>query len=45
VLVQGKSDVLRGFTQAEAGQLVALLTRLIANLDDVASAEAKSSDP
>jgi MarR family transcriptional regulator for hemolysin len=39
-LLQGNQEVLRGFSDAEAGVLVDLLTRLIANLDRVASAEA-----
>jgi MarR family transcriptional regulator for hemolysin len=39
VLFQGNRDVLSGFTDEEVSQLVALLTRLIANLDHVASAE------
>ena len=38
VLLQGNREVLGDFTDKEAGQLVALLTRLIANLDRVASA-------
>jgi MarR family transcriptional regulator for hemolysin len=37
ILLQGNQDVLRGFTDAEAGQLVSLLTRLIGNLDHLAS--------
>ena len=45
VLLQGNRDVLRGFTDEEAGLLVALLTRLIANLDRVASVEASSGAP
>ena len=40
VLMQGNRDVLRGFTDGEAELLVALVTRLIANLDQVASVEA-----
>ncbi|MEH6808431.1 MAG: MarR family transcriptional regulator [Hyphomonas oceanitis] len=40
VLLQGNDDVLRDFTEEEAGLLVTLLTRLIANLDRVAGAEA-----
>lgn len=36
-LLRGNQDVLFDFTDEEAGQLVALLTRLIANLDRVAS--------
>jgi len=39
VLFQGNRDVLDGFTGEEEGQLVALLTRLIANLDRIASPE------
>jgi MarR family transcriptional regulator for hemolysin len=39
VLFQGNREALRGFTDAEAGLLASLLTRLIANLDQVASAE------
>jgi MarR family transcriptional regulator for hemolysin len=38
-LLQGNQEVLRGFSDAEAGVLVDLLTRLIASLDRVASAE------
>jgi len=45
VLFQGNQDVLRGFTEEEAGLLVALLTRLIANLDRVASVEASPGTP
>ncbi|MDB5502651.1 MAG: transcriptional regulator, MarR family [Tardiphaga sp.] len=40
VLLQGNQEVLRDFTSEEAALLVDLLTRLIANLDGVASAEA-----
>jgi DNA-binding MarR family transcriptional regulator len=40
VLLRGNQEALRGFTDEEAGLLVELLTRLIANLDRVASAEA-----
>jgi DNA-binding MarR family transcriptional regulator len=36
-LFQGNREALEGFTSAEREQLVALLTRLIANLDDIAS--------
>jgi MarR family transcriptional regulator for hemolysin len=39
VLLKGNRDVLRGFSDDEAGVLVDLLTRLITNLDRVASAE------
>lgn len=41
-LLQGNREALSGFTDGEAAQLAALLTRLIANLDRVASAEAPS---
>lgn len=37
VLFQGNRDVLEGFTDEETSQLIALLNRLIANLDHVAS--------
>ena len=37
-LFQGNRDALGGFTDEEATQLVALLTRLIANLDHIAGA-------
>ncbi len=40
VLLQGNREVLDGFTDAEAAQLGALLTRVIANLDHVQSATA-----
>jgi DNA-binding MarR family transcriptional regulator len=39
-LLRGNQEVLRGFTDEEAETLVDLLTRLVANLDRVASAEA-----
>jgi DNA-binding MarR family transcriptional regulator len=39
VLLRGNQEALSGFTDAEAEQLVDLLTRLIANLDRVASVE------
>jgi MarR family transcriptional regulator, transcriptional regulator for hemolysin len=39
VLLRGNQEALRGFTDEEAEQLVALLTRLIANLDRIAGAE------
>jgi MarR family transcriptional regulator, transcriptional regulator for hemolysin len=45
VLLQGNREVLRGFTDDESGLLVALLTRLIANLDRVASVEASPGAP
>ena len=40
VLLQGNQEVLRGFTDAEAGLLTDMLTRLIANLDQIANADA-----
>jgi MarR family transcriptional regulator, transcriptional regulator for hemolysin len=40
VLFQGNREALSGFTDKEAAQLVALLTRLIANLDRLATIEA-----
>jgi MarR family transcriptional regulator, transcriptional regulator for hemolysin len=39
VLLEGNREVLHGFTDKEARLLVALLTRLIANLDRIASVE------
>ena len=44
-LLRGNHEVLRDFTDDEAGLLVALLTRLIANLDRVASVEASPGTP
>lgn len=41
-LFQGNRDALNGFTDKEVAQLVAMLTRLIANLDCLASAEEPS---
>jgi len=43
-LFQGNEEALAGFTDAEAGQLVGLLKRLIDNLDQMASAESASGD-
>ena len=43
-LFQGNEEALAGFTDAEAGQLVGLLKRLIDNLDQIANAESASSD-
>jgi MarR family transcriptional regulator, transcriptional regulator for hemolysin len=40
VLLRGNRKILCGFTDEEAGLLIALLTRLIANLDRIASVEA-----
>ena len=40
VLFQGNREALDGFTDEETAQLVALLHRLIANLDRIGSAEA-----
>jgi len=45
VLLRGNQEVLRGFTDKEVGLFVTLLTRLIANLDRVASAEASPGKP
>jgi DNA-binding MarR family transcriptional regulator len=42
-LLQGNSEAMAGFTEAEAEQLVDLLTRLIGNLDTIASAETSSA--
>src|SRR5271156_1231892 len=44
-LLRGNHEVLRDFTDEEAGLLVDLLTRLIANLDRVASVEASPRTP
>ena len=44
-LLEGNREALSGFTDEEAAQLVALLTRLIANLDRVANAEASLQNP
>ena len=41
-LFQGNCDAMDGFTYQEATQLVALLTRLIANLDQIANVEPPS---
>lgn len=38
-LFDGNSEAMSGFTDEEAAQLVSLLTRLIANLDQIASPE------
>jgi len=38
-LFQGNREALNGFSHAETEQLVALLTRLIANLDKITSAD------
>lgn len=43
VLFQGNREVQSGFTKEEAAQLNDLLTRLIANLDSIASAEGSST--
>jgi MarR family transcriptional regulator for hemolysin len=39
-LIEGNREALSGFTDEEAAQLVALLTRVIANLDRVANSDA-----
>jgi MarR family transcriptional regulator, transcriptional regulator for hemolysin len=41
-LLRGNREALDGFTDAEGAQLAALLTRLIANLDRIAGADASS---
>jgi DNA-binding MarR family transcriptional regulator len=43
-LFEGNREALNGFTDAEAAQLVALLTRLIANLDRATGAEESTQD-
>lgn len=43
-LLRGNREVLRDFTDEEAGLLVTLLTRLIANLDRIASVEASPGE-
>ena len=40
VLLRGNQEALHGFTDEETGLLIALLTRLIANLDQLAGADA-----
>lgn len=45
VLLQGNREALDGFTDAEVGELVALLTRLIANLDRLADPGVASGGP
>jgi MarR family transcriptional regulator, transcriptional regulator for hemolysin len=45
VLLEGNRQVLHGFTNEEARLLVALLTRLIENLDRIASAEGPPGAP
>ena len=45
VLLRGNQEALRDFTDQEAGLLIALLTRLIANLDRVAAVEASPGAP
>jgi DNA-binding MarR family transcriptional regulator len=44
-LLRGNHEALRDFTDEETGLLVALLTRLIANLDRIASADASLATP
>ncbi|MDL2408057.1 MarR family transcriptional regulator [Rhizobium calliandrae] len=41
-LFKGNRDAMDGFTKQESAQLVALLTRLLANLDQITSAEPSS---
>jgi MarR family transcriptional regulator for hemolysin len=45
VLLQGNRDALGGFTNEETDLLVGLLTRLIANLDRIAGADASPARP
>jgi MarR family transcriptional regulator, transcriptional regulator for hemolysin len=45
VLLQGNREVLCGFTDEETALLVALLTRLIASLDQIAGIEASPRTP
>ena len=45
VLLQGNREALRGFTDEEAGLLVTLLKRLIANLDRVATVGPAAAAP
>jgi MarR family transcriptional regulator, transcriptional regulator for hemolysin len=45
VLVRGNHEVLGGFTEEEAGQLVDLLKRLIGNLDRIANVEGSLGPP
>jgi MarR family transcriptional regulator, transcriptional regulator for hemolysin len=45
VLLRGNEEVLRGFTNSEAGQLIDLLTRVIANLDRIAGADETAEQP
>lgn len=44
-LLQGNREALSGFTDKEAAQLVALLKRVIANLDRIAGVDASPRDP
>jgi DNA-binding MarR family transcriptional regulator len=45
VLLRGNQEALRDFTDEEAGLLIALLTRLIANLDQLAGVDASPGAP
>jgi DNA-binding MarR family transcriptional regulator len=42
VLLEGNAEALAGFTKKEAAQLAALLSRVITNLDRIASVEARA---
>ena len=44
-MLRGNHEVLRDFTDKEARLLIALLTRLITNLDRVANVEASPGTP
>ena len=45
VLLRGNREALRDFTDEEARLLIALLTRLIANLDQLAGVDASPGAP
>ncbi|HEY3620825.1 MAG TPA: hypothetical protein VGL12_00195 [Roseiarcus sp.] len=45
VLLRGNQEALRDFMDQEAGLLIALLTRLIANLDQLAGVYASPGAP
>jgi DNA-binding MarR family transcriptional regulator len=45
VLLRGNQEALRGFTDVETGLLIALLTRMIANLDQLAGVDPSPGAP
>ena len=45
VLLHGNRDALEGFTDSEAAAFIALLTRVIANLDRIAGVEVPTTSP